>query len=121
MEEKYYIINVADDFLLVIKCNKTKLEYYLNFGNSVCKAEDGIMNLQILSEWLICHNIYHRAILLPKKNIFKKMYIRHYIYYINHRASYKNVVIKKKEINNMIFKVSHGGEKCCWNFSYDGK
>ena len=116
MEEKYFIINIINDFLIFIKCNKFQLSNYKNFGFYICIDSNGVIDLRKLSGWFITHNIYFRIVLLPRKNIFKYVKAIPYAFLFNYDAKHNNLIITKKEIDNLILEIRNKNTSNCWNF-----
>lgn len=116
MEEKYFVTNIANDFLIFIRCNEFQLSNYNNFGFNICKDSNGALDLRKLSKWFIAHNICFRAVLLPRMNIFKYVHIIPYVLLFNYDAKHNNSIISKNEIHNLIMEIHNNNTSNCWNF-----
>ena len=116
MDEKFFIINSANQFYIILKCTRQKLENYIEFGSKLVLNDNGSMNLERLSDWLITHHIYFRAEILLIKNPIIKSIIKRHVKFLNDRALESRLFISDDEMELLISSIEQGNDDMCWNF-----
>ena len=116
MEEKYFIINSANQFYIVLKCTRQKLENYMYYGSKLVINDNGSLNLIKLSDWLINHSIRFRAEILPIKNRIIKSVINRHVNFLNDQSQKAHMFIPDEKMEELISSMENGNDDMCWNF-----
>lgn len=102
MEEKYFIINNADQYYVILKCNNQHLYAYKEFGRKVCLTSEGAIDLFKISEWLINRKIKHTVIFGKISNLFLRALIKKDLDIILPKAINEGLLIPNEEIENLL-------------------
>jgi len=102
MEEKYYIIDNASQYYVILKCTEQNLLDYENFGQKICLTKEGALDLFKISEWLVNRKIKHTVIFGKVDNLILKSFIKNDIDIILANALKQNLLILNEEIENLM-------------------
>lgn len=102
MEEKYYIIDNASQYYVILKCTEQNLLDYENFGQKICLTKEGALDLFKISEWLVNRKIKHTVIFGKVDNLILKSFIKKDIDIILANALKQNLLILNEEIENLM-------------------
>ena len=116
MNKKYFIINVANRFYIILKCTQQQLSDYVNYGINYSKDNDGKMNLSRLTKWLIDHHTAFRAEVQPIKNIIIKMFTKKSAKFINKQAIKSHMMIPDTDMEQLVSAMEKDDYSLCWNF-----
>ena len=116
MNKKYFIINVANRFYIILKCTQQQLSDYVNYGINYSKDNDGKMNLSKLTKWLIDHNTEFRAEVQPIKNIIIEMVAKKSVRFVNKQAIKSHMMIPDTDMEQLVSAMEKDYYSLCWNF-----
>ena len=116
MNKKYFIINVANRFYIILKFTQQQLSDYVNYGINYSKDNDGKMNLSRLTEWLTDHRIEFRAELQSANNIIIKMFAKKSARFVNKQAVKSHMMISDTDMEQLVSAMEKDDYNLCWNF-----
>ena len=116
MDKKYFIINVANRFYIILKCTQQQLSDYVNYGINYSKDNDGKMNLSRLTKWLTDHHTAFRAEVQPIKNIVIKMVAKKSVKFINRQSIKSHMMISDTDMEQLVSAMEKDDYNLCWNF-----
>ena len=102
MEEKYFIIDNAKQYFIIIKCTKQKLNYCLEYGIKNSLTNENAINLYKMSEWLINHQIRHGIVYGKTNNIILRVFIKFDIRKLEIKARKNNLLIENEELEKLL-------------------
>jgi len=103
-------------FLIIMRGTRQKLENYIEYGSKLVLNDNGSMNLSRLTDWLISHHIYFRAVIMQIKNPFIKYTILRRVNFINNQSLKSNMFISDDEMEILLSSMERGDNDMCWNF-----
>ena len=116
MNKKYFIINVANRFYIILKCTRQQLSDYVNYGVNYSKDNDGKMNLSRLTKLLTDHHTTFRAEVQPIKNIVIKMFAKKSVKFINRQSIKSHMMISDTDMEQLVSAMENDDYSLCWNF-----
>ena len=116
MNKKYFIINVANRFYIILKCTQQQLSDYVNYGINYSKDNDGKMNLSRLTKCLTDHHTTFRAEVQPIKNIVIKMFAKKSVKFINRQSIKSHMMISDTDMEQLVSAMENDDYSLCWNF-----
>ena len=102
MKEKYYIIDNAGQYYIVIKCTSQDLLDYDNFGRKLCLTQEGAIDLFKISKWFSNRKIKHTVIFGKIDNLMLIFFIRRDIDIILSDAVNNGLLISNEEIEKLM-------------------
>ena len=114
MQEKYYIIDNAGQYFIIIKCTEQHLEDYEVYGHKVCLTQEGAIDLFKISNWLINRKIKHTVIFGKIDNLILQSMIKNDIDIILTSALNNNLFISNEEIENILMMNDEQKSKIFW-------
>lgn len=114
MEEKYYIIDNANQYYVILKCTKQNLSDYECFGQNICLTQEGALDLFKVSEWFINRKIKHTVIFGKIDNPILKSWIKRDIDIILTKALNNKLLIPNEEIENLMMMSTEKRKELFW-------
>lgn len=114
MEEKYYIIDNASQYYVILKCTEQNLLDYENFGQKICLTQEGALDLFKISEWLVNRKIKHTVIFGKVDNLILKALIKKDIDTILTKSKEVNLLIPNEEIENLLMMSNERKSEMFW-------
>lgn len=114
MEEKYFIIDNARQYFIVVKCTKQKLNYCIEYGIKNSLTNENAINLFKISEWLINHQVKHNIVYGKTKNLILMIFIKSDIRTLRRKARKNNLLIENDELEKLLNMKKEERAKLFW-------
>ena len=114
MNEKYYVVDNAGQYFIILKCTEQKMSDYVNYGHMRCISDEGAIDLLKASEWLIAHNTKHTVVSNRIDNPLLRMMLQKDMSHMVKSAVLSGLLIPDQEIEDVLMMSDDDKSEVFW-------